>query len=160
MPTSVLTRAARGALAGAAGTTALNAVTYLDMLARGRPASETPEETVEKASDGLHVRVPGSGQRQDNRVSALGALLGLGTGVAVGALYGVSRALGFRPPLPVAAASVGVAAMLASNGPMAALRVTDPRGWSFPDWVADALPHLAYGLVTASAAADGERTRR
>lgn len=33
-----------GLAAGAAGTTALNAVTYLDMALRGRPASTTPEE--------------------------------------------------------------------------------------------------------------------
>jgi hypothetical protein len=32
----------RGAAAGAAGTTALNAVTYLDMVVRGRPASDAP----------------------------------------------------------------------------------------------------------------------
>jgi hypothetical protein len=31
---------ARGAAAGAAGTTALNAVTYLDMAVRARPASD------------------------------------------------------------------------------------------------------------------------
>ena len=36
----------RGAAAGAAGTTALNVVTYLDMAVRGRPASSTPERTV------------------------------------------------------------------------------------------------------------------
>ena len=37
----------RGAAAGAAGTTALNAVTYLDMTVRGRGTSSTPEQTVE-----------------------------------------------------------------------------------------------------------------
>ena len=37
----------RGAAAGAAGTTALNVVTYLDMAIRGRPASDTPERSVE-----------------------------------------------------------------------------------------------------------------
>jgi hypothetical protein len=31
-----------GAAAGAAGTTMLNTVTYLDMVARARPASTTP----------------------------------------------------------------------------------------------------------------------
>jgi hypothetical protein len=36
----------RGVAAGAAGTTALNAVTYLDMVLRGRGASSTPEESV------------------------------------------------------------------------------------------------------------------
>ena len=42
---------ARGALAGAAGTTALNAATYLDMALRGRPASDSTEQLVEKTSE-------------------------------------------------------------------------------------------------------------
>src|SRR3569833_2837053 len=37
-----------GLLAGAAGTTALNAVTYGDMALRGRPASEVPERLVDR----------------------------------------------------------------------------------------------------------------
>ena len=36
------TRLLAGIAAGAAGTTALNATTYLDMALRGRPASRTP----------------------------------------------------------------------------------------------------------------------
>jgi hypothetical protein len=36
-----------GAAAGAAGTTALNAVTYLDMLIRARPESTTPGQVVD-----------------------------------------------------------------------------------------------------------------
>jgi len=51
----------RGAAAGAAGTTALNAVTYLDMVLRGRGTSSTPEDTVEKLSDKTHLPVPGDG---------------------------------------------------------------------------------------------------
>jgi hypothetical protein len=39
-----------GIVASAAGTTTLNAVTYLDMAIRGRPASTVPEETVESTS--------------------------------------------------------------------------------------------------------------
>ena len=41
---------AAGTAAGAAGTTALNLVTYLDVAARGRPSSSTPEVTVEKVA--------------------------------------------------------------------------------------------------------------
>jgi hypothetical protein len=139
----------RGAAAGAAGTTALNAVTYLDMAWRGRPASSTPADTVEKAAAKVHLEVPGEGDERENRVSALGSLLGLATGVAVGAGYGAARGLGFRPPVLVGAMITAAAAMVASNGPMAALGVTDPRTWSAGDWVADVVPHLAYGLVTA-----------
>jgi hypothetical protein len=45
----MLGKALKGAMAGAAGTTALNAVTYMDMVVRGRGASSTPEQVVEDA---------------------------------------------------------------------------------------------------------------
>jgi hypothetical protein len=48
----------RGAAAGAVGTTALNTATYLDMVLRARPASSTPQDTVEKLSDKAGVEVP------------------------------------------------------------------------------------------------------
>src|SRR4051794_23907072 len=50
-----------GAAAGAAGTAALNATTYLDMVWRGRGTSGTPEQTVEAIEDKLPVSVPGEG---------------------------------------------------------------------------------------------------
>ena len=56
---AVLRALAIGAAAGAAGTTALNAVTYLDMALRGRPTSDTPEQTVRRLSEVTHVPVPG-----------------------------------------------------------------------------------------------------
>lgn len=37
-----------------------------------------------------------------------------------------------------------------TDAPMAALGVTDPRTWAAKDWLSDAVPHLAYGLVTAA----------
>jgi len=73
MKTTLSRGALRGAAAGAAGTTALNAVTYLDMVLRGRGTSSTPEDTVEKLSDKIHVPVPGEGDERVNRVSGLGA---------------------------------------------------------------------------------------
>ena len=145
-----LTRAAlRGSAAGAAGTTALNAVTYLDMLLRARPASTTPQDTVEKLADKAALDIPGEGKTRDNRVSALGSLTGLATGVAVGASYGLARALGIRPPILVGAALAATAAMIGSNGPMTVLGISDPRSWAATEWVVDVVPHLAYGLVTA-----------
>lgn len=147
----MLREAGRGALAGAAGTTALAAVTYLDMAARARPASRTPEESVERLSGAVGVRLPGDDDARDNRVSGLGALTGIATGVAVGTAYGLLRALGVRPSRPVAALGISAVAMLAANGPMAALGVSNLRQWASADWAADALPHLAYGLVTALA---------
>jgi hypothetical protein len=146
----MLTSMMRGAAAGAAGTTALNAVTYLDMLLRARPASSTPERTVRKLADLNDVPIPGDEDQQQNRVSSAGALMGLVTGVATGAALGTLRILG-RGPLVVSAATAGVVALAGANGPMAALGISDPREWSAGDWVSDILPHLAYGLVAAAA---------
>ncbi len=138
-----------GAAAGAAGTTALNAVTYLDMVARGRPTSSTPEDTVEQLSAKTHVPIPGNDQTRENRVAALGPLTGLAAGVGVGAALGLARAAGLRPGLLVSGVAATVGALIGSNGPMTVLGVTDPRTWALKDWVADVIPHLAYGVVTA-----------
>jgi hypothetical protein len=142
--------ALRGAAAGAAGTTALNAVTYLDMAARGRPASSTPTQTVQELADRAHVDIPGEPSTRDNRVEGLAALTGLATGVGIGLLLGIVRATGWRPgPVAGTALAAGVA-LVGANGPMTVLGVTDPRTWSRTDWVSDVVPHVAYGAVTAS----------
>ena len=94
--------------------TALTAVTHLDMIVRGRGASSTPEESVRRMADRAGIDVPGDEDRQRNRVSGAGALLGALTGVAVGAGYGLARALGWRPSVPTAALVTGI----------------DPREWS------------------------------
>jgi hypothetical protein len=73
-----------GAAAGAAGTTALNAITYLDMVARARPASSTPQDTVEKLSDLTGIPIPGDQEERANRVAGLGPLTGLVAGVGIG----------------------------------------------------------------------------
>jgi hypothetical protein len=137
-----------GAAAGAAGTAALNAATYLDMTIRGRRASDTPEQTVEKLADSAGVPVPGEGETRDNRLSGLGSLSGIVTGVGVGVTIGVLHRLGLRPPTLAGGALVGLAAMAATDSSMASMGVSDPRTWSAADWLADLLPHLAYGLVT------------
>ena len=137
-----------GAAAGAAGTAALNAVTYMDMTVRGRPASDTPERTVEKLADSAGVAVPGEGEARDNRLTGLGSLSGIATGVGVGAAFGVLRRLGLRPPTLLGAAVVALSAMAATDSSMASMGISDPRTWSAADWLADLLPHLAYGLVT------------
>lgn len=139
----------RGAAAGAAGTTALNAVTYLDMGIRGRPSSSTPERTVERVSGLAHVRVPGTGEQRANRLTGLGALSGIATGIGVGMAYGGARALGWRPSVLAGSIALGAGALLGSNGPMTLLGITDPRQWSAADWVSDLVPHAAYGAVAA-----------
>ncbi|PZS17292.1 MAG: hypothetical protein DLM54_09960 [Acidimicrobiales bacterium] len=139
-----------GAAAGAAGTTALNAVTYLDMVARARPTSSTPQDTVEKLSEKAHIPIPGRGEARENRIAGLGPLTGLAAGVGVGALLGLACSAGWRPGRVVGGVVATVGALVGGNGPMVALGVTDPRTWAAKDWVSDIVPHLAYGVVTAS----------
>jgi hypothetical protein len=138
-----------GAAAGAAGTTALNIVTYLDMALRGRPASSTPEQTVDTLAARAGLRIPGDEEARGNRLSGLGALTGLLAGVGVGVALGAVRAAGWRSEFLGGTAAAGMAALLVGNGPMTVLGVTDPRSWSRTDWVSDVVPHLAYGAVAA-----------
>lgn len=140
----------RGLAAGAAGVTALNAVTYLDMALRGRSASEAPEQTVDALTGALGADIPGRGQTRSNRRTALGALSGIGTGLAVGVAQSAARAGGFRLPGPIGAVVAGAAAMAASDVPMATLGISDPRSWTPSAWLSDAIPHLAYGAATCA----------
>lgn len=125
----------RGLLAGAAGTAVLDAVTYADMAWRGR----------------------------DNRRTALGALSGTATGVAVGVVASIARSAGIRLPNVVGSAATAALAMAAADVPLGLLGVSDPRSWSRADWVAEAVPHLAYGLTVHAAIGlaetAGERVR-
>lgn len=52
----------------------------------------------------------------------------------------------------VAQGIVGLAANVATTGPMTLTGVTDVREWTTESWVSDLLPHLAYGLVTVAVA--------
>ena len=137
-----------GAAAGAAGITALNVAGYLDMAVRGRPASSTPEDVVEALSRVTHLPVPGEGERRASRLQGLGAVTGLLSGVGIGALLGAARAAGWRPGPASGAAWATVVALVGTNGPMTVLGVTDPRTWPLSSWIADIVPHLAYGAVT------------
>jgi len=141
---------ASGAAAGAAGVTALNAVTYLDMVTRARPASSTPEESVRKLSEKTGISVPGNDDQRSNRVAGLGPLLGIGTGVMAGVVLGVARGIGWRPNAVVGTFAATGVALLAGNAPMTLLHVTDPRKWSASGWISDLVPHLAFGVVASS----------
>ncbi|MCL7458102.1 hypothetical protein M8I35_13045 [Micromonospora sp. MSM11] len=139
---------ADGAIAGAVGSTALNVVSYLDMVVRARPASSTPERSAGRLAEVAHVDL-GPGDRAANRRSGLGPLLGYGIGVAAGIGYALlSR--GRRMPLPLAAGVLGGGVMTMSDGSMTVLGVTDPRTWRRGDWLADLVPHLAYGVAAAA----------
>jgi uncharacterized membrane protein len=149
-----LRKALKGGVAGAAGTTVLNAVGYADMALRGRPASSTPDQVAEQLARRGGLSIPGAGQTRQNRLEALGALAGMATGVAVGAAAGqVQGAVRRLGPL-VGPAVIGGAAMLATDLTVAALGVSDPRTWDAASWLSDVVPHLAFGAVTYAALAE------
>jgi hypothetical protein len=136
----------KGLVAGAAGATALNAMTYLDMALRARPASSAGEESVQRMAELAHVDV-GSGETAENRKAGLGPLFGYATSIAVAVTFSAAR--GTRLPIAASAAVLTGLAMAASSGPMTALKVTDPRQWNATDWVTDLVPHAVFGWVTA-----------
>jgi hypothetical protein len=162
-------RIVAGAIAGAAGVVALNAVGYLDMLLRGRPASDLPARVAGKLADqvGLPFDLTSDADQDDddddvaelgdedepdapaNRREAMGALLGMANGVGIGVVYGVARLLLPRPPTWLAGTALGAAAMGASDYPATRLGLTEPRDWTATDWASDVLPHMAFGVVTA-----------
>ena len=143
----------RGLIAGAAGTAALHAVTYLDMALRGRPASTVPQQLVDAVADAAGTAVPGRGAERDARRQGLGELAGIANGVGLGVVFSLVRSAGVRLPFPVGAVVKGAAAMAATDVPIAVLGVSDPRQWTREDWLADALPHLAYGAVAQAVVA-------
>lgn len=138
-----------GAVAGAAGTTTLNVITYLDIALRGRPTSNTPERTVEAMARLFGLAVPGSGDVLTNRISGLGALIGYAAGIGMGLILGLAYARGWRPGLLTATLVATAIALIGTNGPMTVLGVTDPRTWGVVGWISDLIPHFGYGVVTA-----------
>ncbi|MET7612513.1 hypothetical protein [Streptomyces seoulensis] len=138
----------RGCAAGAAGTTALNAASYGDMALRGRSASDVPAEAADRLVDDVGLHVGGTGEQRSNRLSALGALSGIGVGVATGVVVSVAHRAGARVPWWMGSLVTGVLAMAATDVSMTRLGVTDPRTWSPTDWVSDLVPHLVFGAVT------------
>ncbi|WP_330460942.1 hypothetical protein OIB37_31165 [Streptomyces sp. NBC_00820] len=138
----------RGGVAGAAGTTVLNAVSYADMAWRGRSASGVPSQVVDKLARDVRHPVPGSGETRDNRLSALGALAGIGVGCVVGVCVCLLYDAGARMPWWWGSVATGALAMAAADVPMARLGLSDPTTWSGADWVSDIVPHLLYGAAT------------
>jgi hypothetical protein len=149
MKNSLIAGVGWGVIAGAAGATGLNIVTYLDQAIRARPATDTPGQTVEALAGAVGTEVPGDPEQRANRLEGLGPLAGLAVGLGVGAVAGAVRALGLRLPWPLAATAIGLGAMTTSDSTMTALKISDPRSWTAATVASDALPHLAYGTVTA-----------
>lgn len=158
-----------GAIAGAAGVVALNAVSYLDMLLRGRPASDLPARVAGKLAEEMGLPLDMSSDADEeiddgdedtddeepdapaNRREALGALLGMANGVGIGVCYAIVRLILPTPPTWLAGTALGAAAMAASDYPATRLGLTEPRDWTATDWASDVLPHMAFGVVTAIA---------
>lgn len=142
-----LTKVGRGVAAGAAGVTALNAITYLDMAVRARPASDTPSQAVEQLAHKAGTDIPGAGSEHDNRLAGLGPLAGILTGTAVGVAAALAWPALRRIPAPLAAATLGALAMAGSDGPLVGLGLTKPSEWGAVDWASDIVPHLGYGAA-------------
>ena len=163
----MLREALLGTAAGAVGTVALNAVTYGDMIVRGRPASSVPSQIagqlVEKAGIDLSAEnEEQGGPTAQNRQSGLGALQGFVVGLGIGTAYGLVRPSLGNVSKPRAGVVLCLAAMAGSDGPAAALGIVDLRQMGLNAWLSDIVPHLAYGLATAISydALSGNRVRR
>jgi drug/metabolite transporter (DMT)-like permease len=143
-----------GAAAGAVGTVALNGTTYADMVIRARPSSSVPAQVASELAGKVGIVLSGEGSDDEtaqSRKSGLGALLGIATGLGVGAAYGLARPHLDGVSVPRAAVVLGLMAMAGSDVPSAAMGVTDPTTWGLNAWLSDLIPHLAYGVTTAVA---------
>ncbi|MCX9190038.1 hypothetical protein C3Y87_01135 [Carbonactinospora thermoautotrophica] len=138
----------RGLAAGAVGTTALNTVTYTDMVLRGRAPSQVPARAARRLAESAGLDL-GDGQVAQHRQDALGSLLGYVTGLGVGAVYGLLRPRAAGMPAWLAGLGLGAAAMAASDIPLVSLGLTKPAEWGVSGWLADIVPHAAYGLAAA-----------
>jgi hypothetical protein len=152
-----MSRYSHGITAGAVGTSFLNVTTYLDMALRGRPASSVPEQDVDRLAQLAGISLGEDEETAATRRSAIGALMGLLTGMGVGAVYGLVRPLARGVPQPVATVAVALGTMAATDGASAALGAGDPRTWSAADWASDLIPHLVFGagVVRTFDALDG-----
>ena len=150
---STTTRLLWGAASGAVGATVLNVVTYGDMLVRGRAPSGVPATVAGIMADRLGLaplRTDNHARQAPNRREGAGAILGYATGVGIGAAYAVARGgAGVGNPVRTGVL-LGLAAMAASDAPIALMGASDPRTWTGADWLSDLIPHLAYGLATAA----------
>ena len=138
-----------GLVAGAAGTLALDIATHLDMMVRGRAASNVPSKLAGEFMGSVGLSL-GSGKAGENRKSALGALFGYKVGVGMGVGYAVMRPRMENLPMPVTATLVGLSAMALSDATAVAYGVTDPADWGVMGWVTDIIFHLGYGYVTVA----------
>ncbi|WNO76707.1 hypothetical protein [Streptomyces sp. AM8-1-1] len=137
-----------GAVAGLAGTTALNIAGYAEIAFRGRPVSETPEITVRTLAEKLHIRIPGVDEVRENRIAGLAPLTGYTVGLCMGAALSVVQAAGWPPTKASRYAFASLFALTVTNAPIMLLGISDPRTWAPSDWVSDIIPHVLFAAVT------------
>ncbi len=150
---SLANRLVWGAAAGAAGSAALNIVTYGDMLLRGRPSSGAPAQVAGTMAEaaGIHaLSSENDDEKAKNRRSAAGALLGYLSGIGVSMTYSVLINGRGESRLVPTGVALGLAAMVMADVPIVVTGNGDPRTWSTADWLSDLIPHLAYGLTSAA----------
>jgi hypothetical protein len=142
-----------GLVAGAAGTLALEAATYLDMAVTGRPRSDIPDQAAGQLARALRLDVTARGGEAAaaHRRTGMGALLGHATGTGLALVYALIRGRTGPVPTPLAGVALAIAAMAAGDLPPILSGTSDPRRWGARGWLSDLVPHLAYGLVTAGA---------
>lgn len=146
----MLRNALVGAIAGATGTLALDIVTYADMSIRGRAPSNMPQQLVDRLAKQVGINTADTpSEMVKNRESGIGALMGYSDGLLAGTLYGMLRPAIRDVPAPVVGVGLGLTVMAMTDGPMTAMKLTDPRQWGMSGWLSDLIPHLAYGMVTA-----------
>jgi hypothetical protein len=141
-----------GAIAGAAGTLALDAITYGDIVLRGRPPSTMPAEMIRRLAEKAGIAPFGKpdddvDETVRNRRNGLAALSGYVIGLSVGAAYGVLRPLTSKMPLMLQLVTLTTLMMIASDGPAAIVGATDPKTWGPSGWISDLVPHVGYALV-------------
>jgi hypothetical protein len=139
-----------GAIAGAAGTVALNVSTYADIAVRGRGESDVPSKMIKNMAEAAGLGALASDDETTaHRRSGIGALFGYADGLGVGVAYGLLRPALRGVPVLLMAVAAGGAAMALSDIVIAASGASDPRTWAAADWATDAIPHLVYGLALA-----------
>lgn len=132
---------AAGAVAGGLGTLALDAVASLD--------GAEPRGTGAPVARAAGADAPA---RAHARYDELRALAGYATGLVFGAVYGALRGRRRRrAPSLVSGACLGAAVMAVTDAGATLAGDDDPTRWSRSDWLASAVPHAVYGIVTALA---------
>jgi hypothetical protein len=141
----------KGMIAGAAGATALDFVTYFDMAVRGRPPSKVPGETARRLSHAIGMTALDGDGKAANRRNAAGFIAGHTDGVMAGGVYGLVRALVPRMPWMLGAAGLAAGTLLVGEGTATRVGATDWSTWSATEWLSDLIPRAAFGVVTATA---------